>query len=234
MIDPTYFWLNLARLGIILLTIFLAWLTYRSHVLLKEFQPPFNLLLSPFELVARLLLVGLCLLLAWLSNLPADQLGLISTKPFQTVVLGLGIGLVIQVAINGSTRWSISRFGRHIYSPLVIRNILPRRPSEWIGVALAFWPAVIMEELLFRSLWLGGFGEVVPLPLLIVGTSLLFGLMHQPQGLLGMLTAGGINVLFCLLFIWSGQLLLPLIAHYTINLLQVVAAYQQKEFLENY
>ena len=234
MIDPTYFWLNSARLGIILLTIFLAWLTYRSHVLLKVFQPPFNLLLSPFELIVRLLLVGLCLLLAWLSNLPADQLGLISSQPLQTVGLGLGIGLVVQVAINGLTRWAIGRFGRHIYSPLVIRNILPRRPSEWIGVALAFWPAVAMEELLFRSLWLGGFGQVVPLPLLIGGTSLLFGLMHQPQGLLGMLAAGGINVLFCLLFIGSGELLLPLIAHYTINLLQVVAAYQQKEFLENY
>jgi membrane protease YdiL (CAAX protease family) len=232
--DSADFWLNSARLGILLLTILLAWMTYRSHLLLKEFQPTFNLLLSPFELMGRLLLVGICLLLAWLSHLPADQLGLISAKPFQTIGLGLAIGLAILIAINGLTRWAISRFGRSIYSPVLIRNILPHRLVEWVWVALAFWPAVAMEELLFRSLWLGGFRDIVSLPLLVGGTSILFGLMHQPQGLLGMLTAGSINILFCILFIWSGELLLPLTAHYTINLLQVVVAYHQKEWLENY
>jgi membrane protease YdiL (CAAX protease family) len=58
--------------------------------------------------------------------------------------------------------------------------------------------------------------------------------MHQPQGLLGMLVAGFLNILLSLLFIWSGELLLPLTAHYVINLLQVAVAYRQKEWLENY
>jgi membrane protease YdiL (CAAX protease family) len=209
-------------------------LTYRSHLLLKEFQPPFNLLLAPSEFVVRLLLVGLCLMLAWLSGLPASQLGLASSQPLQTIALGLTIGLVSQVAVNLLTHWAIHHFGRDIYSPMLIRNILPRRPGEWILVALAFWPAVVMEELLFRSLWLGAFQDVVPLPVLIGGTSLLFGLMHQPQGVLGMLIAGLLNILLSLLFIWSGTLLMPLLAHYTINLLQVVVAYRQKEWLENY
>jgi membrane protease YdiL (CAAX protease family) len=91
-----------------------------------------------------------------------------------------------------------------------------------------------MEELLFRTLWIGGFGAVVPIPLLIIGTSILFGLMHLPQGQLGILVAGGINILFSILFIWSGQLLLPLTTHYTVNLLQLVIAYQQRNWLENY
>jgi hypothetical protein len=46
--------------------------------------------------------------------------------------------------------------------------------------------------------------------------------------------AGGLNVLLSLLFIWSGELLLPLTAHYVINLLQVVAASRQREWLDNY
>jgi membrane protease YdiL (CAAX protease family) len=234
MVETGHFWLNVVRLAIILFTILLAWLTYRSYLLLKEFQPSFNLLLSLPEFIARLVLIGLCLALAWLSGLPASQLGLTSIHPFQSIGLGLVIGLVSQVAVNRLTHWAIHRFGRDIYSPAIIRNILPRRPVEWIGVAVAFWPAVTMEEVLFRSLWLGAFQDIVPLLLLIGGTSLLFGLMHQPQGLLGMLVAGFLNILLSLLFIWSGELLLPLTAHYVINLLQVAVSYRQKEWLENY
>lgn len=233
-VDFPMSWTNLTRLAIIILSAFLAWVTYRSNLLLKEYQPNFNLLLSPPELIMRVLLAGLCLALAWSSDLPASQLGLISRNPLQTVGWGAGIGVVIVLIVNLLTTWSINRFGRHIYSPLVIRNILPRRPREWGLVALAFMPAVAMEELLFRTLWLGGFSEIVPIPPLIIGTSLLFGLMHQPQGSLGMIIAGSINALFSILFIWSGELLLPLTAHYVVNLLQLILAYRQKGWLENY
>lgn len=226
--------LNLTRLAILILTVLLGWGTYRTHLLLKKFQPDFNLLLSPPEIILRVLLVSLCLLLARLSGLPAAQLGLVAGSPFRTIGLGLGIGIIMVVIINWLAIWSIKRFGRQIYSPLVIYNILPRRPLEWLLTPLAFLPAVAMEELLFRTLWLGGFRAVMPLPLLIVGTSILFGFMHQPQGQLAVVIAGSINILFSILFIWSGELLLPLTAHYSVNLLQLVLAYQQGDQLENY
>lgn len=234
MSDSPSLWLNSVRLATILFSLLLAWITYRSHLLLKQFEPPFNLLLSLPESLLRMGLVGLCLGLAWLSDLPAQQFGLLSPQPLQSIGLGLAVGLVVQVVVNGLTFWAIQRFGRKIYSPLVIRNILPRRPSEWVWVALAFIPAVAMEELLFRSLWLGLFQGLLPLALLIGVTSLLFGLMHQPQGLLGVITAAGLNILLCLLFVGTGELLPPLLAHYVINLLQVVAAWRQREWLENY
>jgi membrane protease YdiL (CAAX protease family) len=227
-------WLNLARAGILLLTALLSWITYRSHLLLKEFQPDVNLLLSLPELVLRLGLVGICLGLAWLSGLSAAEFGWLIDKPVQTIMLGIGLGLITVLMMNLVTTWSINRFGRQIYSPLVIQNILPRRPLEWVLTALALLPPVLMEELLFRSLWLGCFRQLVFLPLLIIGVSLIFGLMHQPQGRLGMILSGGINILFSLLFLWSGQLLLTLVAHYTTNFLQLAIASRQKEWLENY
>ncbi len=233
-IDFSHLWLNLTRLAIIFLTTLLAWITYRSNLLLKEFQPDFNLLLSPPELIVRMLLAGICLLLAWSSRLPMAQLGLMADNPLRTTGAGIGIGIIVVIGINVLTSWCINHFGRHIYSPLVIRNILPRRPMEWGLVALAFLPAVAMEELLFRTLWLGGFRGAVPLPLLIAGTSILFGLMHQPQGQLGIIIAGGINVIFSMLFVWSGQLLLTLTAHYVVNLLQLIVANYQKNWLEDY
>ena len=227
-------WLNVVRLAILLMTALLGWITYRSHLLLKEFQPSFNLLLSLPENLVRLALVGLFLFLAWLSGLPSTALGLYSQTPWQMIVAGLVVGLVTVGVINLLTHWAIKRFGRQIYSPKLIHNILPQRPAEWILIALAFLPAVAMEELLFRTLWLGCFRPIIPLWLLILFTSVVFGLMHQPQGLLGMILAGTINVVFAILFVWSGQLLLPLTAHYTTDVCQLLLAHYQRDWLESY
>ncbi|MFC1975297.1 CPBP family intramembrane glutamic endopeptidase [Chloroflexota bacterium] len=226
--------LTLTRGVIILLTLFLTWVTYQSNSLLQKFQPDFNLLLSPPELVVRIILVGGCLLLAWLMGLPAEQLGLAIADPLGHIGVGLVAGIVILAVVNLLTFGAIRYFGRDIYSPWVIRNILPRRPLEWVLVPLALAPAVAMEELLFRTLWLGGFSDIIPLPVLILGTSVVFGIMHLPQGFLGVIVAGGVNVLLSLLFLETGGILAPLVAHYVINLLQVLLAHYQRDWLENY
>jgi membrane protease YdiL (CAAX protease family) len=226
-------WLNLSRLAILLFTGFIAWMTYRSHLLLKEFQPNFNLLLSLPETIARLILIAICLFLAWVSGLSLAELGFQVQNPWASIGLGLGLGLLIQLCLILITFQAIKHFGSDIYSPWLIRNILPRRRREWLLVALAFLPPVIMEELLFRTLLIGIFQTLIPLPFLIAGTSLIFGLMHQPQGKLGVIGAGLINILFCFLFIWTGELLITVVAHYTINFLQVVAAsYYQPDWLK--
>lgn len=217
-------WLNFSRLAALIFTVFIAWMTYRSHLLLKEFRPDFNLLLSLPETIARLILVGFCLFLAWLSGLPAAELGLTVRNLWWSLSLGFGLGLLIQLIVSLITLQAIKYFGPGIYSSWLIRNILPRNRNEWLLVVLAFLPPVAMEELLFRTLLIGLFQTIIPLPLLILVTSVIFGLMHQPQGRLGMIGAGAINIVFCLLFLWTGELLIPLVAHYTVNLLQVVAA----------
>lgn len=228
------FWLSLTQATILILTLMLFAVTYQSNRLLRRFQPDFNLLLSPPELAVRLLLVGGCFFLAWLSGLPLSQLGLTLPHPWRSLGLGLAVGITIQIAVYTITAWAIHHFGRTIFSPLVIRSILPHSSLEWIAVSLAFVPAVGMEELLFRMLWLGVFQDVLPWPLLIGLTSIIFGFMHLPQGLLGVILTGSINILFCLLFIWSGELFVPFVAHYTINLLQLIVASRQRVWLEEY
>lgn len=232
--DDTNFWLNLTRLAIVLFTSLIAWLTYRSHLLLKEIQPDFNLLLSLPESIARIVMVGICLFLAWMSGLTAMELGLTIANPWWDVGIGLGIGVIIQLAVNLTTLQLVKHLGRDIYSPWLIRNILPRQQREWILIALAFIPPIAMEELLFRTLLISAFQTIIPLPLLIIGTSIVFGLMHQPQGKLGMTVAGIINILFCILFIETGSLLVTFVAHYTVNLLQIIVGYHQRAWLESY
>jgi membrane protease YdiL (CAAX protease family) len=144
----------------------------------------------------------------------------------------LRVGLVVACLILGwVSGWSIRRFGPQIYSPIVIRSILPRTREEWAPVLLALFPAVLVEELLFRSLLLGGMRLFFPVWVLVVGTALLFGWMHSPQGRLGMIMTASISILLAGLFLWRKSLLLPLTAHYVVNVLQLLVADRHRDRL---
>ena len=231
-LDPANIWLTVARLGVVFFTLLIIWMTHRSTVFLREAKPDFNLLLSWPETIARLIMVGICLFLAWLSGLSIEILGLETAHLGQDIILGLVLGLGTLLAVTVITTLAIKYFGPHIYSPWLILNILPRRRVDWLLVALAFIPPVTMEELLFRTLWLGLFQTIVPLLMLVIGLSLVFGLVHEPQGKLGMVTAGSINMVFSAAFIWSGTLWIPLVAHFIVNFCQVIVAYFQRDWLE--
>ncbi len=218
--------------GTLALTAFIAWATYRSAQVLRQMQVDFNLLLLPAENLLRIGIVVVCLILGWASGLPREQFGWISRAPLADLAIGLAVGVVAQVILNALTEWAISRLGPDIYSPVVILSILPRSREEWVPVLLALFPAVLVEELLFRSLLLGGLAAAWPAPVLIIGTALLFGWMHSPQGRLGMIMTTAVSLLFAALFLWRGSLLPPLVAHYTVNLLQLVIAHRRRDELE--
>ena len=217
--------------GTLTLTVFVAWATHRSALMLKQAQVDFNLLLLPAENLLRVGLIVICLILGWVSGLPRQQFGWVSYAPLVDVVIGLGVGIAIQVSLNALTFWAIKRFGPRIYSPKVILSILPRTRDEWAPVMLALFPAVLVEELLFRSLLLGGLSLFFPVSVLVIGTALLFGWMHSPQGPLGMIMTAAISVLLAALFLWRGSLLPPLMAHYAVNVLQLLVAHRKLDRL---
>lgn len=218
--------------GTLTLTVFVAWATYRSALMLQQLEEvEINLLLLPAENVLRVGLVLMCLILGWVSRLPREQLGWISSAPLIDVAIGVAIGVAIEVPLNALTNWAIGRFGPQIYSPLVIRSILPRTGEEWAPVLLALFPAVLVEELLFRSLLLGGLSLFFPVVVLVIGTALLFGWMHSPQGRLGVVMTAAISVVLAGLFLWRQSLLPPLTAHYVVNFLQLLVAYRRRDRL---
>jgi membrane protease YdiL (CAAX protease family) len=218
--------------GTLTLTTFIAWATYRSAQILKQVEVGFNLLLLPAENLLRVGLIVACLVLGWISGLPREQLGWISQAPLMDVAIGLGASVIVQAALNTLTHWAIGHFGGHIYSPVVMLSILPRSRDEWALVSLALFPAVLVEELLFRSLLLGGFAPVLPVPLLVVSTAILFGWMHSPQGRLGVVMTTVVSLLLAGLFLWRGSLLPPLVAHYVVNLLQLIVAHRHRDRLQ--
>jgi membrane protease YdiL (CAAX protease family) len=221
-------------LGSLTLLAGLAWATYQSGRLLRSIPLRENLLLAPVENGVKLALVGLCVGLGLLSGVAPAHLGWTLEHPSRDLAIGLAVGLVVPFAVNRLTLWAIARWGKGVYSPVVIRNIIPRTRRDWLLVPAAMLLAVLLEEILFRSLLLGGLGAVVPPLLLVVPLGIIFGWMHGPQGPLGVLVAGALGIGLSLLFLWTGGLLAPLVAHYRINALQLVRAREEWRWLQEY
>jgi len=221
-------------LGTLLLLAFLAWGTWHTARVLREFTPPFNLLLLPAENLLRLALIGACFWLGMQSGQSFAQLGWQSVNLARDVLAGFFVGVGCALIVPPLTHWAIARFGTSVYSPLVVLNILPRNAREWALVPLALVPAVFLEELLFRSLLLGGFGTLAPPLVLALVWSLFFGAMHLPQGALGIAVAAALGVILSFLFLATQSLLAPFLAHYLINLLQLAWAAREKTWLEQY
>jgi membrane protease YdiL (CAAX protease family) len=91
-------------------------------------------------------------------------------------------------------------------------------------VLLALLPAAAVEELLFRSLPLGGLGWLVPPQWLLWPLALFFGLLHWPQGPWGVLGTALAGIALSLLFLATRSLWVPLAAHYVMNVVQILAA----------
>ncbi|MEZ4716878.1 MAG: CPBP family glutamic-type intramembrane protease [Caldilineaceae bacterium] len=138
------------------LTAFLGYGTYNTAKLLRTWTPDRNLLLLPGETIVRLILIGVCIGLGILSGWPRRRSGgrpTIWTGRF----CGAWAGAWSWPASSPSPRaWLTAATGRRFYSDTVIQHIVPHDADELLWVTLAMVPVVVLEELLFRSLLLGG------------------------------------------------------------------------------
>lgn len=213
------------------LTGFIGWSTYQTDRLLRQWQPDRNLLLLPAENALRVGLVVMCLGLGWLSGLPPETLGWTSTSLLVDLLVGIGSGVMLSLVLTVSSMAAVRRWGRSVYSPVVVLNVLPDSRRQWLGVLLALIPVAALEELLFRSLLLGGLSPILPAWFLVPALALVFGLMHLPQGRLGVAGTGLAGLVFSLLFVWRTSVLVPLVAHYVADVLQLVQANRTRQDL---
>jgi membrane protease YdiL (CAAX protease family) len=226
--------MSLFVVGTLVVLALLAWATYHTAQALRETRPDFNLLLLPAENFLRLALIAVCVWLGRTSGLSHAQLGWEWADASRDVVIGVGAGIFVALILPSLAHRAVARFGAGVYSPIVILCILPRNAREWLLVPLALVPAVLLEELLFRSLLLGGLAIFVSPFVLAIAWSLIFGAMHSPQGALGIVVAAALGLLLSALFLATASLLAPFLAHYVINFLQLVWASRDKTWLEKY
>src|SRR3954454_16883013 len=165
--------------GTLLVLSALVWATYQSGKLLRSVPVRENLLLAPLENAVKAGVIALCVGLAAISGLPPAQFGWNFAPLGQIVSAGILVGLGATLVVNAITHVSIARFGKGVYSPVVLRNIFPRSRRDWLLVPAAMLLAVLLEEVLFRALLVGGMGAFAPQALLVVAGGLVFGLMHS-------------------------------------------------------
>ncbi len=106
----------------------------------------------------------------------------------------------------------------------MLQCILPDGRAEWRGVLLALLPAAALEELLFRSLPLGGLGWLLAPEWLLWPLALCFGLLHWPQGGWGVVGTTLAALALSWLFLATRSIWAPLAAHYVMNLVQLLLA----------
>ena len=219
---PPRYWIFVALT--LALTLFIAYGAYRTAQLLRTWRPESNLLLRPAEIILRAVLIALCISLGSLSGLEPVRLGWVLTDLPRQVVTGMIWGGGMALFFYLTTRWLVTRTGRQFYSDSVLAAIIPRHAGELIPIALAMLLVVTLEELLFRSLLLGGLAPIIAAPALLAITSLGFGLLHSPQGTWGMLGAGLAGFLLGAIFLREDSLIVPLVAHYVTNMFQIIQA----------
>ncbi len=209
----------------LLLVAFVGYGTYRAAKLLPNWPLDQNPILHPLENALRLLLICCCVALGLLSGQPRSVLGWQFPEPLRQIGWGIASGVIIALLYIVTTQWVIARSGARYYTPAVVRVIVPRTPRQFATVSLAMVSIVLLEELLFRSLLLGGLTPVLPSWLLLAGGGIIFGLMHSPQGWWGMVAIAAGGVLLGLMFLAEQSLLMPAVAHYVVNMVQIVYAY---------
>ena len=167
---------------------------------------------------------------AWWTAVPAAAFGIGGRHPTLgapgiaslgspgAVALGVAAGFALAAGNEAAARLG-SRVGV-APSDRLRAAMAPETPGEWLlllGVALPVVAA--FEEALFRGALVGALavGFAVEPWLLAVGSSVAFGLGHGAQGRLGIAVAGGLGLALAGLFVASGSLLVPVVAHYVVN-----------------
>lgn len=204
----------------LLITAVVGYGAHKTARLLRFWQPQENLLLLPAENALRATVLVICLLLGRGSGLPPETLGWqipnAGSQIATGALAGLGLALIFAGAGRFVTRHTDTRFYRSILELVVPRS---RREAGLLPFALLL--SVLFEEVLFRSLLIGGLSPLLPTAWLIIGFSVVFGLLHSPQGTWGIVGAGTAGAIFGLLFVWRQSLLTPLVAHFVANGVQI-------------
>ena len=107
-----------------------------------------------------------------------------------------------------------------------LRELLaPESALGWVLLLGGVLPIVAgFEELLFRGVLVGAFanGFGVSPWVLVLASSVLFGVGHGAQGRLGVLVTAALGVVFGVAFVLTDSLLVVVVAHYLVNALEFV------------
>lgn len=208
--------------GTLALMLLLGAGTVYSGLALRSWTPDRNLLLTWPDNLVRLVLVALCLVLGAAVGPGAAALGWSTESLGADLIVGGAVGLLMATGLNAAGAAAQKAWGPAIYDSKLLRCMLPAERWEWPGVLAALLPAAALEELLFRSLPLAGLTWLAPAWLLVTVVSLLFAALHWPQGAWGVVGTAMAGIVLSLLFLLTGSIWASIVAHYVMNVVQLL------------
>jgi membrane protease YdiL (CAAX protease family) len=99
-------------------------------------------------------------------------------------------------------------------------NFIPQTRRELHNFYALSVTAGIVEEIVYRGFVFWYLGQYMPLWAVVAVSSIAFGLGHTYQGASGALKAGLVGVAFGILYIATGTIWIPIIAHALLDALQ--------------
>lgn len=164
------------------------------------------------------------LVLAWVMlERPAASLGLISPQGagfwIGTCVVLVLTAFLIRSMRSARRMTEVEKAGhRDSFGDLV--HFLPQTDREFryfVGLSIT---AGIVEELVYRGFLLWYLSHHAPLWVAVLLSSAVFGLAHSYQGISGFVRTSLAGFAFAILYVASGSIWLPIIAHAMVDILQ--------------
>jgi uncharacterized protein len=221
---PWDFWLIFLFLGVVI--------PWRGHARLKKLLalPSVNskekLALYAATIAFQWALTGVVVWRALARGLRVEELGLASTNLVGIVIVGMvgGIGV-------GGLQWlNLRRIGRMDGpAPELLRKLasrlLPVTPIEYFPFAALAITAGVCEEFVYRGFAMASLSHVgLPVWLVVLATSALFGLAHAYQGRAGIMSTGIFGVVLAIGRLLTGSLIPVMFWHAGLDLAAGVAA----------
>lgn len=161
---------------------------------------------------------------AVLGDVPRAAIG-VGDAQFSGVLalVGVALGVVLFSANEAGSRFADAA---GLGGSEDLRGLLaPDSRAGWVVLLGGVLPIVAgFEELLFRGVLVGAFatGFGIQPWVLVLASSVLFGLGHGAQGRIGVLVTGALGVVFGVAFVLTESLVVVVVAHYLVNALEFV------------
>ena len=139
------------------------------------------------------------------------------------VVIGVVIGIVVGLLVLTLVGIRAARQEQEVMTVGDIRSMLPRNKQELRLGALLSINAGIVEELVFRlALPAAIYGASGSAAAAILGSVLLFGVLHLYQGVAGVVGTAVVGAVMMLIYVVTGAILVPIVLHAIFDLRSLV------------
>ena len=170
------------------------------------------------------------LLAAWLDfGRPLAGLGFVlSTGPGFWAGAAVCIAMIVYLVYAWRNAVTAGRAARNRYAKSFgdLVHFMPQTKRELNNFYVVSFTAGIVEEIIYRGFVIWYFGQYMPVWGAVVVSSVAFGLGHSYQGPSGVVRISLIGLAFGTLYVVTGSIWLPIIAHILLDVLQGAAIHE--------